>query len=409
MTTPRQPSPGAGSKQALFAFAAVALVVFTCGMLLLVYNLNILKERRTLTELMRARKKDATYGSLYGPLTEEQRTHVASCYLEGEAPDPDALFWSPRNMPTPFIGYAPEPGLQMGRHFNMQQLNMEGPLELPKPAGELRIFLTGASVALGGGAPSDSATIAAFMQRALEPHFAGTQRMPRVICGAACGWSSTQERILIENRLSEWQPDAVVTLTGANDMWWGHGKFSTLDGRTYDDHNFLLLANGGLRLAGEPVYSDVPPIRPEAPIDPQRVADRFLKNVRQSASVLQQGGTPYLVALQPILAEDRKPLTVGERALIDKVDPDVRSYLETCYQAFRKRLFDDDGRLRPELATAHPNLHAIDLRDLFRERSEPCFLDLVHMGSRGNAIVGEALANHLLQLSLSTSPSDPTP
>ena len=329
--------------------------------------------------------------------------------LRRGALDLDTLFWSPRNRPTPFIGYAPQNGVQFGRHFNFQQLNMAGELPLPKPAGEYRVFLTGASVALGGGAPTDESTIAGVMQKNLAPEYAARGRQARIVCGAACGWSSTQERLLIENRLSEWEPDAVIQLTGFNDMHWGFNKFSTLDGRSYDDHNFLLLINGGLALAGEPEYSDVPPIRPEVPVDPDLIAQRFVKNIRLAAQALALRNTPLIVGLQPILAPEFKPLSPGEQALYAQAGEPLQAHVEACYQRFRARLYGADGALLPELAQAHPNLRVIDLRGLYAQRPEPYFLDLVHQGTRGNVVIAEALGAELMKLATSTLPLEQAP
>jgi hypothetical protein len=371
----------------------------------------MIRQRAELGKMMRERKRDLTFASVHGPFTVEQRRHAESCFFEGAVPDFETLFWSPRNMPTPFIGYMPQPGVHFGRHFNLQQLNMQGELPLPKPAGEFRVFLTGASVALGGGTATDEETIAALMQRELTPEFAARGLTLRVVCGAACGWCSTQERLLIENRLSEWEPDAVVALTGFNDMHWGYNKFNTLDGRSYDDYNFLLLANGGLRLAGEPPFSDVPPVRPESAVAPELVAQRFIKNLRLGAHALALHGVPYLVALQPMLSPGFKPLSDGEQLVYEQTAeqyPALLPHVEACYSAYRAGLFDAQGGLRAELAAAHPNLHVSDLRGIYAHEAAPQFLDFVHQGARGNTAIAKALSAELRAVLAAAHVSDTT-
>jgi hypothetical protein len=69
---------------------------------------------------------------------------------------------------TPFVGYAPAPGQQHNAHINSFQFRDQREPAMPKPSGVTRIFLTGASVAFGAGAPDDQRTIGGYLQSLLD-------------------------------------------------------------------------------------------------------------------------------------------------------------------------------------------------------------------------------------------------
>ena len=71
----------------------------------------------------------------------------------------DDYIWAVANMPSPFVGVAPVPGEYASASINHNQLRHPTPLQIPKPPGTFRIFVTGGSTAFGAGAPSDAATI----------------------------------------------------------------------------------------------------------------------------------------------------------------------------------------------------------------------------------------------------------
>lgn len=76
--------------------------------------------------------------------------------------------WHVPQLPAPFVGSLPRPGVHLGVHINAQQLRATRDVVMPKPPRTLRVFLTGGSTAFGTGAPSDAATIGGYLERALQ-------------------------------------------------------------------------------------------------------------------------------------------------------------------------------------------------------------------------------------------------
>ena len=56
---------------------------------------------------------------------------------------------------------------------------------------------------------------------------------------ATPAWASTHERIMIENRLSDLEPDLVVSLSGNNDVHWGAKNRNVLWFRAYHDEFYF--------------------------------------------------------------------------------------------------------------------------------------------------------------------------
>lgn len=119
-------------------------------------------------------------------------------------------------IPDPYTTYAPLPGKITGLvSHNSQQFRY--PVDLvKKKKNEFRIFITGGSVAWGSAATDTEFTIAGFMEKDLRKKY--PQMDIKVITAAAGAWSSTQERIWIFNRISEYSPDLIISYSGHNDL-----------------------------------------------------------------------------------------------------------------------------------------------------------------------------------------------
>src|SRR5262249_36851264 len=141
-------------------------------------------------------------------------------------------------------------------HINDQQFRYNRTLESPKPAGTCRIFLVGGSTAFGTCARSNETTIAGYLERSLNREGAKFKRRFEVVTAANANWISPHERIMIENRLLELEPDVVIALSGYNDVGCG---LVGLDVNRYGGGPglyFVLLANAMLKqesAAGFPV------------------------------------------------------------------------------------------------------------------------------------------------------------
>lgn len=315
----------------------------------------------------------------------------AQAYYDPEAAlaEMHGYAWVVPQVPTPGVGAAPAPGRYANATISEQQFRRREPVVVPKPTGVIRIFLTGGSTAFGCGAPDDERTISGYLERELQVR---TARDVEVIDAANPAWASTHERSWIIDRLVDFQPDLVISLSGNNDVHWGAKGRNVLFMRTYAEEHFFdelswLYARAHERLP------DVVPISEER-VAPELVARRLARNVRQSLHALGDQGARYLFALQPDLAVTRKPLTRKERwqrrIMDDRFGPGAVEYFRESYGAIRGAL----ERL------AADGLVVADLTDAFDDTptGQEVFLDSYHFGDRGNDILARRLATAVAPL-----------
>jgi hypothetical protein len=328
---------------------------------------------------------------LLGQVADEARKdRIAPAYQDSAAAreEMDEFAWAGFVSITPFVGYAPVPGKWGSATINAHQLRSAAQLETPKPAGTCRVFVTGGSTAFGSGAPDDARTIAGYLEAQLAAGGAPARcRRFEVMTGAAVAWSTTHERIFIENRLSELEPDLVISFSGNNDVHFGDRKHDVLWHRSGADGNhwhlirriYDLTEHGPLHeyVQGEP-----------GRVSPETVARRLVKNVRLSAYALRLAGVPYVYALQPNLLVTRKALTPEEQEF---AEPDAArvEHHRRCYALLREAL--------PKLS--EPNLRFVDVSEVFDsvDAGTMVFLDKFHLGDRGNDLVARALLPHAVE------------
>ena len=328
-----------------------------------------------------------TLGKLFP--SPEQRIAVSEVYLAPaeELARMDEIAWTVPSAPTPFVGYAPAPG----RHHNafVNDLQMRGAAlpRVPKPPGAYRIFVTGASVAFGIGAPADDRTIGAYLESILNEPPAANGRHFEVFTFAATGWTTAHERIAIENRLSELEPDLVISYSGVNDMYMNAIGRDTRWLRSYGDQMFWDLLAEVQRVARREPLVDVAANGP--PASPIEVARRIEKNVRLAAAALAPVGSDYLFALQPNIAYATKRPTARESGLLAAYR--FRDYNRRCHDAIDARL----GRMQLD------RFRYVDLSGVFADvpPTAGIFIDTGHLGDRGNRIVAERLAAEVRTLS----------
>ncbi len=348
--------------------------------------------------LMRAHERSATLGGVAG----DERAAMALAYDDPAraAREMDGYSWTVPNLPTPFVGVAPAPGRHANAAIDEHQFRRRAPLAQPKPPGTVRVFVTGGSTAYGTGAPSDDATIQAFLEARLARELAPrTGLVYEVVDAANPAWASTHERILIENRLSELEPDLVVSLSGNNDLHWGYLGLDVLWFRNYAESYFgalvrRLYAATGRALAVPPA----PDIARPVPLD--EVARRLVKNARLATAALEPTGAPYVFALQPTLAASGKALSERERrhrdaellrarAGRDEADSG-NAYFAAGYERLRTALS----------ALALEGFRFVDLSGAFDDQPAEAevFLDSYHFGDRGNRILADRLFEALRPL-----------
>ncbi|BEP93381.1 hypothetical protein GmRootA79_17650 [Acidovorax sp. A79] len=311
------------------------------------------------------------------PLKDEQRNQYARAYTSS-APDIRSISWSVPNQPTPFVGTAPSPGQHQNAHINSWQMRNREELQMPKPRGVYRIFLTGGSTAYGSGAPSQEQTIGSLLNELLNKNLPKPGVRYEVFTFANPAWASTHERIAIENYLSELQPDLVISLSGNNDVFWADAGRNVLWFSAFSDDYFRTLANTGLKTAGRKELSDLPQTRPlPQPVPVQTVAYRLEKNVRLGAHALQD--VNWVFFLQPTLSVTKKSLSSREKDFLSN----SKEYYLQSYQAIAASLS----------AIRLKNFEFVDISGVFdRYRAEDdMFLDQFHFGDKGNAVIAQAI------------------
>lgn len=308
----------------------------------------------------------------------EKRSALASTYYDpGKALQMlNDISWAVPNIPTPFVGTAPTPGQHGNAHINSMQFRAGKELEMPKPANTYRIFITGGSTAYGSGAPSDDKTIAGYLEAILTGQLTPINKQKyEIFTMANPAWASTQERIVIENLLSELDPDMVISFSGINDVHWGVRGRNVLWFRSYSDDFYWSLIKRVFKLTRQPPMPENTRIEAN-PIAPGLVAERLLKNVRISLFALSDNKTDYVYVLQPALAVTKKKLTSREKSSLK-----IEDYFRTCYGLFAKDLKNLHG----------DNYQFVDLSGMFDgfDEQDEIFMDSYHFGDKGNEKIAE--------------------
>lgn len=334
----------------------------------------------------------ATLGNL---LAADEKEEVVAAYLKGHSSIEkiDEFSWAIFNVPTPFVGNGPMPGNHGNSTINTMQFRVAAETVIPKSVGTFRIILTGGSTAFGSGAPDQNRTIGGYLEKLLTetPTRDAIDRY-EVVTAANPGWATTHERILIENRLSELEPDLVISFSGNNDVHWGQTGSNVLWFRTYADEHYFRLIKKVYDYAG---YGELPDVTRthSNPVPPEIVARRLLKNVSLSWFALKQKGIPHLFVLQPSLAVTGKALTSREQTVLNsriKLNGDHVQYFQSCYAKISAALssFNVDG---------YRFVSMVEIFDPLQADNE-IFIDSYHFGDKGNLIIAHKIYMEILSL-----------
>ena len=313
---------------------------------------------------------------------------VETCYYA--PPDFERVTWSGIDIPTPFLGCAPRPGQLVGGFINGMQFRYAREIDVPKPRTGIRIFVTGGSTAFGSGASSNDTTIGGYLEKQLNEVLLHRGVRCEVITAAACAWSSTHERILIENRLIELEPDIVISFSGHNDAFWSVVGRNVFWFRAFQDDYFFALANAALASNGAQEFPSEDP-GAGAPVSSVEAARRLGRNVAFSHHALATVGADFVFALQPVLEVSRKIRTPRE----ERAASDVSTYawfvqMPSFYQDFRTCL----------QALELPGFHFVDATTVFDACDDKIdlFVDTCHFGDIANDLIARWLCERVLPI-----------
>jgi hypothetical protein len=311
---------------------------------------------------------------------------VENCYYS--PPDLERVTWVERDIPTPFVGFAPAPGPLASAFINSMQFRYAREIEVKKPKNVCRIFFTGGSTAFGSGASSNETTIAGYLEAYLNEALRLRGVRCEVITAAAGAWSSTHERIWIENRLVDLEPDIVISFSGHNDAFWSVLGHNLLWFRAFQDDYFLVLLNAVLAANRAEEFPDRD-LRAGEPVGPVQAAERLARNVACGRYVLATVGADYVFALQPLLELSHKVRTPREERIAKAVGSHAWFIqMQDYYQEFRRSL----------RALEQPGFSLVDMTNSFDacDGKTDIFIDTAHFGDRGNDLIAQNLLGPIL-------------
>jgi lysophospholipase L1-like esterase len=305
----------------------------------------------------------------------------------------DDISWSVPNVPAPFVGHVPEPGKHNNSYINSMQFRADKEIATPKPPYIYRIFLTGGSTAYGTGSPSQQRTIAGYLNKILNEQLSLSANLKyEVLTMANSAWASTHERIMIENRLSELEPDMVISLSGNNDIHWGLSGRNVFWFRSYYDELYWKIINAAYAMSGYNGIKDITEIESKS-IPCSLVSERLVKNIMLSSFALSLNDITYIFFLQPNLDVTKKILTERESQYQAKRDnsymsnEERKNYFLECFSLMNNELdkLDID------------NFHYFDLSDIFDNinEKEDIFIDSYHFGDKGNEVIAKNIYKYI--------------
>jgi hypothetical protein len=361
----------------------ISAVFFLCGYLLRKRNgaseIKRLIEIRHSSHLLGQMAKD-----------DEQKKELAQAYYDSEKAfqELDEYHWDIKDLIlSPFLGYAPAPCIEKTFQINSNQFRSSENVLSPKPDNAYRIFLVGGSTAFGSGAPDQERTIGGYLKNYLD-HQAPQKKKEKyeVHTVAAPAWSSSHERIAIENLVSEMEPDLVISFSGNNEAHWGWNFKNTLWFRSYADNHFWKIINAAYSSAGFDTFED--PIKDrEKVLSPENLSRILKKNVDLECYALSPTGTKHYYAFQPTIPLTQKPLTQREKKILAGWHPDQVNYFRQYHKLATVKL--------KALEEKYEYFRFFDLSGLFDEKSkeEEIFLDSSHFGDKGYDFISKSIYN----------------
>jgi len=317
-----------------------------------------------------------------------------------------------------FLGYFPVEN-HSGKHYVSNQYGFRYKEDFPieKPSNEIRIFVTGGSTAWGTGASQDD-IYSAVAERKLQKKFKDIKI--RVISAGVGGYRSTHERVLILNKILNFNPDIVVMYSGWNDTYSGY-RGKRVNDDTYDFQgaaSTLAKYNRQYSMGDQEIIDKMdPPQYGQYIFKTYYLVDRFLyrlksrkkmeqtlsqnqvesaviledlkDNIKVIADVFKRKDCSLIFYLQPSLYNTRKKLSPYEDYLAKK---NKKQYIG--FSDYNSKLYDLFREYLPNIAAAEGFMFVNGDMAIANE-PKTAFDDHVHFGDRGNRLIGEHLAGIL--------------
>ena len=267
-----------------------------------------------------------------------------------------------------------------------------------------RIAVVGGSTAFGTGLGSDEETVARQLERLIPDS--------EVINAAVIGYTSAQEMIQVLTRLTDLQPDLVISLNGWNDASYigaparacelGHCGFRQIENQLrllylLDHPNVALHTAYGLANALFPAFSSAVRTKIAADVaepvqDLEQVAESYADNMEKTKDILRTHHARHFVFLQP----DIKAMELAHSESTPKagnwIDPGARPHI---YNDFRAAVAK---RMRRR------NLAFVDLNDYPKNFVSSSFMDPIHPNAAGHHEIAQIMAGEIKARALLRKP-----
>lgn len=262
------------------------------------------------------------------------------------------------------------------------------------PGDTVNVWVFGGSTVYGSDVP-DWATLPSYLSRELNRRGRACERVTNV---GVEGYVSNQELMVLLEQLKTHRPKIVIFYDGINDAGTGgemnkppvpYYNFQTIEERVEgsirgrldfvtSSHAFRLAVMLRRTLGGKSVSPSAVPIA-ERRANANAVLDNYEGNLRLARALGAAYGFETYAFWQPSLYYGHKPLVPFEQNAISASDRStaiIASYQEAENRAAECGCF-------------------VFLGDLFDSVQEPVYVDVAHLGPRGNELAAQAVAKYI--------------
>jgi lysophospholipase L1-like esterase len=302
---------------------------------------------------------------------------------------------------APFVGHRARPTNRGGLYINSYGFRDERENYADKPAETVRAFITGGSTAFGVGATVQKMTIAYQLEEMLNRRPPTAHANYQIVNATFPAWSTTQEKLFLQQYLIDLKPDLVVMFSGNNDVHW---KLMRADIRHFysgPDRNYVQILDLVAAKAG---YSElaVGSQFARSDISCAELGVLAARNVEEMAFSLRRIGASLVFALQPNIVSTSKSRTPHENFILQS---QIKPEWDACYESIRSHLARVPAK----------NYAFVDLSKSFGDvpDSTELFLDAYHFSDFGNREIAKLLMEkidwRLLQTGSATARSSTIP
>ena len=312
----------------------------------------------------------------------------------------------------PFLFYKLKPNLDNSKHWEHKySTNSQGlrgkEFSGKKPLNTFRIIVLGGSAAFGIGASSDEASLCSQLEKILNG--ANTGREIEVINAACIGYTSSQELIMYQFIMCEYEPDLVIVFDGFNDSAFpittgsaGYPEFYYKYKYVYDN---LGTMSQGLKIAlNASAIKKLLNIR--MTLEPRRIftvrdsmktqefrqgiMNEYERNMEDLFYLTDRRGIPFILFLQPFIGTMEKRLSQEEEIFFtrwDRESPDRNPYIVENFHNLKKSQENLNNKL---------GIPVYDLYSVFSDYAEQIFVDECHVNDAGQKIEAEFIAENII-------------